>query len=208
MSSASSPTRRRQSPGRAGASKDTAVEMPMMPGEELKTGDDNGVPKGASSTSGRSVGFFDAAASEGQLASGAAGGPGSPVDMEVGPAVKVLSPTRTASTVMQTSGVEICFHQLSLTAHYVSKNFTRKSRKILKGISGTTRRGTCTALMGPSGCGKTSLLHTLAGKNDKTNVRACVPCLARVCACFVRVSPFVRPCFLCLGVRSVVASID
>jgi len=31
--------------------------------------------------------------------------------------------------------VEICFHQLSLTAHYVSKKMKRKSRRILKGIS-------------------------------------------------------------------------
>jgi len=33
------------------------------------------------------------------------------------------------------SGVEICFHQLALTAHYVGKDMKRKSRRILKGIS-------------------------------------------------------------------------
>ena len=159
-----SPTRRRVSPGRG--KEAVAVEMPAVDShadEELKTGE-GGLPKGASaaaSEGGRSVAFFDAAAP----------GQGS-FDMEaVGPSVKVLSPTRTQSTVMQTTGVEICFHQLSLSATYVSKRFQRKTRKILKGISGITRRGTCTALMGPSGCGKTSLLHTLAGKNDKSKVR-------------------------------------
>lgn len=33
------------------------------------------------------------------------------------------------------SGVEICFHQLALTAHYVGKDMKKKSRRILKGIS-------------------------------------------------------------------------
>lgn len=127
----------------------------MTADEELKTGDGHGhgpggVPKGASNASSeaRSVAFFDAARSE---VSGAA--PGA-FDMELGPAVKVLSPTRTQSAVLQTGGVEICFHELSLTATYMSKSFQRKTRKILKGVSGITHKGTCTAVMGPSGCGK------------------------------------------------------
>lgn len=164
-----SPARRRVSPGRSGKEAVVAVEMPgvVSPStadEELKTGETTSpLPKGTSnavSEGGRSVAFFDAAA-PGQAS----------FDMEVGPGVKVLSPTRTQSTVMQTTGVEICFHQLSLTATYVSKNFQRKSRKILKGISGIIPRGSCTALMGPSGCGKSSLLHTLSGKNNKSMVR-------------------------------------
>jgi energy-coupling factor transporter ATP-binding protein EcfA2 len=160
------------------------VEMPVSAStlsaadEELKTGDgalDKGISN-STSQGGRSVGFFDAAASESGRNN---------VDMEVdlGPNIKVLSPTRTQSTVMQTTGVEIIFHELSLTATYTSKNLARKTRKILKNISGITRRGTCSALMGPSGCGKTSLLHTLAGKNDKSKVRACLVCDAAVCVC-------------------------
>jgi ABC-type glutathione transport system ATPase component len=93
----------------------------------------------------------------------------SPFDAEQGP--RVLTPLRAQSTVIQTSGVEIAFHQLGLTATYVSKRMKRKTRRILKGISGITPKGSCTAVMGPSGCGKTSLLHTLAGKNAKSKVR-------------------------------------
>lgn len=144
--SVSSPTRRRVSPGRDKDAAAVAVAV-TVPEEELKAGDE-GLAKGASNASGQSrVAFFDAASSE--ASAGAASGA---FDMEGGPAVKVLSPTRTQSAVMQTGGVEICFHELSLTATYMSKRFARKTRKILKGVSGITRKGTCTALMGPSGC--------------------------------------------------------
>lgn len=169
--STSSPRRRSPKKGTATASpsaaspKDVALEMPAISPprvhEELKEGDE--ISKGVSSQSSatnnsKSVGFFTEPSSP------------STSDADLGPGVKVLSPTRTQSTVMQTGGVEICFHQLTLQAHYVGSGMKRKTRRILKGISGITRKGTCTALMGPSGCGKSSLLHTLAGKNNKANI--------------------------------------
>lgn len=161
----SSPRRRSPKKGASGSStpKDVAVDIatplgspPTDRDEEMK--DQDLLPKGLSSTSSdKAVAFFT------EPAVGT-----SPFDAEQGP--PVLSPVRAQSTVMQTGGVEIAFHQLGLTATYVSKRMKRKTRRILKGISGITPKGSCTALMGPSGCGKTSLLHTLAGKNAKSKV--------------------------------------
>lgn len=166
----SSPRRRSPKKGASGSStpKDVAVDLPMVatpnstanqdPDEEMK--DQELLPKGLTSgTSDKAVAFFTETGVKST----------SPFDSEEqGP--PALSPIRAQSTVMQTGGVEIAFHQLGLTATYVSQRMKRKTRRILKGISGITPRGSCTALMGPSGCGKTSLLHTLAGKNAKSKV--------------------------------------
>ena len=56
------------------------------------------------------------------------------VDNEGGPGhvIKVLSPARPSPSIHST-GVDICFHKLSLTATYVSKQMNRKTRRILKG---------------------------------------------------------------------------
>lgn len=81
------------------------------------------------------------------------------------------SSTSSKSSIMQSQGVTIHFHQLELTAQTLSRRtFKPKIKRILKGVSGIARQGTVTALMGPSGCGKTSLLHTLAGKNSSSKV--------------------------------------
>lgn len=163
----SSPRRRSPKKGASGSStpKDVAVDMVSTPlgstatdpDEEMK--DQELLPQGLSSASSdKVVAFFTEQ-----------GTSKSPFDAEdQGP--PMLSPVRAQSTVMQTGGVEIAFHQLGLTATYVSNRMKRKTRRILKGISGITPKGSCTALMGPSGCGKTSLLHTLAGKNAKSKV--------------------------------------
>lgn len=82
------------------------------------------------------------------------------------------STTSSKSSIMQSQGVTIHFHQLELTAQTLSRRTLKpKIKRILKGVSGIARQGTVTALMGPSGCGKTSLLHTLAGKNSSSKVR-------------------------------------
>lgn len=48
--------------------------------------------------------------------------------------IKVLSPTKpTSASILQSGGVNICFHKLSLTASYMSKRMKRKTRRILKG---------------------------------------------------------------------------
>jgi ABC-type lipoprotein export system ATPase subunit len=147
--------------------KDVAVDVParalpeyaVVTHAEEETKDQKLSPLGLTATpSEKAVGFLTELPSSGT----------SPFDPELGP--KVLSPQRAKSSVLQTTGVEIAFHQLSLTATYVSKNMKRKTRRILKNISGITPCGSCTALMGPSGCGKTSLLHTLAGKNAKSKI--------------------------------------
>lgn len=167
----SSPRRRSPKKGASGSSgtpKDVAVDMASTPlgstaatdlDEEMK--DQELLPKGLSSASSdKAVAFFTAEHGASST---------SPFDAE-GQGPPMLSPVRAQSTVMQTGGVEIAFHELGLTATYVSKRMKRKTRRILKGISGITPKGSCTALMGPSGCGKTSLLHTLAGKNAKSKV--------------------------------------
>ena len=165
-SSMPSPRRRSPNKGASGSStpKDVAVDMVSTPlgatglDEEMK--DQELLPKGLSSASSdKAVAFF---IEQGTSST-------SPFDAE-GEGPPMLSPVRAQSTVIQTGGVEIAFHRLGLTATYVSKRMKRKTRRILKGISGITPKGSCTALMGPSGCGKTSLLHTLAGKNAKSKV--------------------------------------
>lgn len=138
----SSPRRRSPKKGASGSSgtpKDVAVDMIATPlgsqapidlDEEMK--DQDLLPKGLPSTSSeKAVAFFT------EPAVGT-----SPFDAEQGP--PVLSPVRAQSTVMQTGGVEIAFHQLGLTATYVSKRMKRKTRRILKGISGITPKGSCT----------------------------------------------------------------
>ncbi len=182
----SSPRRRSPKKGASGSStpKDVAVDMVSTPlgstaatdpDEEMK--DQELLPKGLSSASSdKAVAFFT---EQGTSST-------SPFDAE-GQGPPMLSPVRAQSTVMQTGGVEIAFHQLGLTATYVSKRMKRKTRRILKGISGITPKGSCTALMGPSGCGKTSLLHTLAGKNAKSKVRKEGWCLTENENCFVSV---------------------
>jgi len=161
-----SPRRRSPNKGASGSStpKDVAVDMVSTPlgaaglDEEMK--DQELLPEGLSSASSDKAVAFSI--EQGTSST-------SPFDSE-GEGPPMLSPVRAQSTVMQTGGVEIAFHQLGLTATYVSKRMKRKTRRILKGISGITPKGSCTALMGPSGCGKTSLLHTLAGKNAKSKV--------------------------------------
>lgn len=136
MSSVSSPRRRSPKKGSAVGSPNAnvAVDFPATPStnadEEMK--DQELLVKGLSSaSSGKSVNFFT-------------GSQGSRSDLELGPAVKSISPTHTNSTIMQTSGVEICFHKLSLTATYAGKRLERKTRRILKGISGTVQKGVST----------------------------------------------------------------
>lgn len=67
------------------------------------------------------------------------------------------------SAVTNTNPVSIHFSKLNYSIE-VGKNKERKTKHILRGLSGTLNVGTMTAIMGPTGSGKTSLLNILANR--------------------------------------------